>query len=83
MESLEPHQEQLLNYSFTEGVKLAALTNGTKWWLYLPLSEGSWEQRRFYSLDLLAQEPADVAGRFIEFLARERVVSGEAREAAE
>lgn len=82
-ESLEPHQEQLLTYSFTEGVKLAVLTNGFTWWLYLPLSEGSWEQRRFYGLDLKEQDPNDVAARFEDFLSKERVASGEAINSAE
>ena len=45
-EDLENHQEQLLNYSFQEGVKLAILTNGITWWFYLPLNEGNWEQRK-------------------------------------
>jgi len=40
---LEQHQEQLLNYSFQEGVKLASLTNGVAWRFYLPLHEGSGE----------------------------------------
>ena len=82
-EDLESHQEQLLSYSFTEGVKLAVLTNGMTWWLYLPLSEGSWEQRRFYTVDLLEQEPADVAKRLVEFLSKNRIVSGEAVQTAE
>ncbi|MDP2953498.1 MAG: restriction endonuclease subunit R, partial [Chloroflexota bacterium] len=34
---LEDHQEQLLRYSFQAGVRLAVLTNGLSWWLYLPL----------------------------------------------
>jgi len=82
-EDLGPHQEQLLTYSFTEGVRLAVLTNGFTWWFYLPLSEGSWEQRRFYSLDLLEQEPADVAKRLEDFLSKDRVISGEAIISAE
>lgn len=48
-EDLEKHQEQLLNYSFQAGVKLSVLTNGITWWFYLPLQEGSWEQRKFYT----------------------------------
>ena len=47
-EDLEKHQGQLLNYSFQGGVKLAVLTNGISWWFYLPLHEGSWEQRKIY-----------------------------------
>lgn len=30
-EDLEKHQEQLLNHSFQQGVKLAVLTNGVTW----------------------------------------------------
>ena len=41
-ENLEPHQEQLLGYSFQQGVRLAVLTNGATWWFYLPLNEGAW-----------------------------------------
>lgn len=40
-EELENHQEQLLSYSFQQGVRLAILTNGVAWWFYLPLCEGS------------------------------------------
>ena len=77
-ENLERHQQQLLEYCFQEGVKLAVLTNGRTWWLYLPLQAGSWEQRRFLTIDLEAQEPSVVEGRFLEYLSPERVGSGRA-----
>ncbi|KAA3610676.1 MAG: restriction endonuclease subunit R [Calditrichaeota bacterium] len=67
-EQLEKHQEQLLNYSFKEGVKLAILTNGITWWFYLPLNEGNWEQRRFYSIDIIEQDSSSAANKFIDFL---------------
>ena len=38
-EPLEKHQEQLLDYAFRQGVKVAILTNGVTWWFYLPLLE--------------------------------------------
>ncbi len=76
-EELDNHQEQLLNYSFQEGVKLSILTNGITWWFYLPLNEGSWEQRKFYSIDLLQQEPKDIALRFIDFLERNNISTGQ------
>ena len=77
-ENLERHQQQLLEYCFQEGVKLAALTNGRTWWLYLPLQAGSWEQRRFLTIDLEVQEPSVVERRFLEYLSPERVGSGQA-----
>jgi hypothetical protein len=82
-ENLESHQEQLLNYAFREGVKLSILTNGLTWWFYLPLNEGSWEQRRFYTADLLEQDPASIVERFIDLLLKPNVASGKAIENAE
>ena len=82
-EELYGHQEQLLDYSFKEGVKLAVLTNGLTWWFYLPLQEGSWEQRKFFAIDILQQEPADIADRFQSFLSRSNVESGKAIQNAE
>jgi predicted type IV restriction endonuclease len=80
---LEQHQEQLLNYSFQEGVRLAILTNGIAWWFYLPLLEGSWEQRKFYTIDIYDQQADEVALKFQDFLLRENVISGKAIETAE
>ena len=82
-ESLEGHQQQLLEYCFQEGVKLAALTNGRTWWLYLPLQPGSWEQRRFLTIDLESQEPDIVKRRFMEYLSKGMVTSGQAVSDAE
>ncbi len=77
-EDLEAHQEQLLNYSFKIGVKLSILTNGLAWWFYLPLKEGSWEQRKFYAIDLIQQDIEDITQKFIDFLSRENIQSGHA-----
>lgn len=82
-EDLEPHQEQLLNYAFKQGVKLAVLTNGITWWFYLPLHEGSWERRRFYSIDIKQQENENIAEKFISFLSKTNVSSSNAIRKAE
>ncbi|HLG30534.1 MAG TPA: hypothetical protein VI387_10015 [Candidatus Brocadiales bacterium] len=82
-EDLENHQEQLLDYSFKKGVKLAILTNGLTWWFYLPLHEGSWHERKFYTIDMLQQEPDDIANKFIDFLSKENINNGKAVENAE
>lgn len=63
-ENLDNHQEQLLQYSFKEGVKLAILTNGLVWWFYLPLHEGSWEQRKFNSIDIIEQDTSRICEKF-------------------
>ncbi len=82
-EDLEKHQEQLLKYSFEEGVKLAILTNGISWWFYLPLYEGNWEQRKFYTIELYDQKTEDIVEKFEEFLSKENVASDKAIENAE
>ena len=64
-------------------MKLAALTNGRTWWLYLPLQSGSWEHRRFLTIDLESQEPEIVEQRFMEYLSQKKVISGRSVSAAE
>lgn len=81
-EDLDKHQEQLLDYAFREGVALAALTNGVTWWLYLPLLSGSWEQRKFFTIDISQQDPSAVAEHFRSYLKREAVADGSAERRA-
>jgi hypothetical protein len=80
---LERHQKQLLDYSFRQGVPLAVLTNGIEWWFYLALTEVSWEQRKFYTIDLSEQKPEDICDKLIDFLSKENVSSGDAIKNAE
>ncbi len=82
-EELENHQEQLLNYSFKQGVKLSILTNGATWWFYLPLHEGSWDQRKFYTVDIFQQESEDIVTKFVDFLSKDNIDSGKAVQNAE
>jgi len=82
-EDLEKHQEQLLNYSFQEGIKLAVLTNGISWWFYLSLREGSWEQRKFYTIEIYDQDSEDIVNKFEDFLSKKNVISDKAIENAE
>jgi predicted type IV restriction endonuclease len=82
-EDLENHQEQLLNYSFKEGIKLAILTNGITWWFYLPLLEGSWEQRKFYTIEVYDQDAEDITKKFFDFLSKQNVITGKSIENAE
>lgn len=82
-EDLERHQDQLLHYSFKEGVSQAVLTNGVGWWFYLPLKEGGWDQRKFYSIDIATQEPKEVGENFQNFLSKAMVETGQAVQNAE
>lgn len=70
LEDLDRHQKQLLEYAFTDGVELAVLTNGPLWWLFLPLSGGSWQQRRFFTIDVREQNSRDASSHFRTFLSK-------------
>lgn len=77
-EDLERHEKQLLEYSFTEGVDIAVLTNGLLWWFYLPLVGGNWQQRKFFTIDIKQQPPQVAASHFKEFLGRVAIENGSA-----
>ena len=73
---------QALEYAFHTGVPFVALTDGRTWSFYLPAEQGSYEDRRVYKLDLFERPPAEAAETLQRYLARARVESGEALEAA-
>lgn len=72
-EELGKHEEQLLDYSFKEGITMAVLTNGRTWWFYLPLLSKKWKDRRFYTIDMIEQETKSISLRFEELLAKKNV----------
>ena len=82
-ENLSPHQDQLLRYSFERGVGLATLTNGLDWWFYLPLREGSWEERRFSAISITSADNDAAQTVFRNALSKDGVASGSAIEYAE
>ncbi len=63
-------------------MKLAILTNGITWWFYLPLKEGSWEQRKFYTIEIYDQDENEIAQKLTDLLSKENVISGKAIENA-
>ncbi len=81
-QNLSSHEEQLLRYSFAQGIPLSVLTNGKEWWFYLPLEEGEWSARRFAMIDITTQDTDRVCSVFTEFLAKEAVRTGSAKERA-
>ena len=82
-EQLEKHQEQLLDYAFRQGVKIAILTNGITWWFYLSLRAVNWEQRKFTTVELDKQNRAEIVQKLVDLLSRENVRSGKAVQNAE
>jgi hypothetical protein len=81
-EDLEKHEKQLLEYAFGFGVNIAILTNGLTWWFYLPLVGGTWQQRKFFSVDIKQQSTEAAAKHFQDFISRESIVDGSAVEKA-
>jgi len=82
-ENLESHEDQLLEYSFRQGIELAILTNGITWWFYLPTKKGEWKNRKFYTIDILNQDQDDIAEKFIGLLTKQNVQSGSSLQYAE
>ncbi|HHT9118925.1 MAG TPA: type I restriction endonuclease, partial [Candidatus Hypogeohydataceae bacterium YC41] len=82
-DELEKYQEQLLEYSFREGVEIAILTNGITWWWYLPTKKGDWKARKFYTIDIDQQDSRDVAQKFVDLLLKDNVSTGKAYDNAD
>lgn len=82
-ESLERHQEQLLDYAFAEGVEIAILSNGSTWWFYLPIRAVSWKRRRVATVELDPQDNTEIAQKLVDVISKENVCSGRAIQNAE
>ena len=82
-EDLSYHQKELLGGAYKEGVTLSVLTNGVAWWFYLSAGEGSFDQKRFCTLEILKQPPKDVAARLVELLEKGNVSKGKSLKIAE
>jgi predicted type IV restriction endonuclease len=72
----------LVALAAAEGVELAAHTDGSRWWFYLPAAKGGLSQKRCQLLDALEQKPEDMALELIALLSREKVAGGDYLESA-
>ena len=79
----ENSDAQLLEYAFKSGVPMALLTDGQEWHFYLPSGQGSFEERRFYKLDIIERDIQESAERLNKYLSFDRVKSGDALRAAQ
>ena len=76
-------EDQLLGYAFKAGVPLLILTDGNIWDFYISMMEGAPNDRRFYHAELEREENiSDYAQYFTDYLRKDRVVSGQARQLA-
>lgn len=74
---------QLLALSREATAKIAVLTNGVEWQLFLPLRESEDDKFKFHTLHLFKQDPDDLVKKFVDYLSREHVRKGKAWEDAE
>lgn len=81
-EKLDAYQKDSVDFSIKQGVDLCVLTNGVEWRFYLISAEGDWQQKCFYSLDLLKQGPDSIAPLFIDLLNKNDVSKGQALKTA-
>jgi hypothetical protein len=80
--ALKKYQEQIMTHAAEERVKIAVLTNGITWWFFLPLLEGSLEEKRFHTIDINEQTAEDITQYFFDFLYKKNIISGKAVKAA-
>ncbi len=79
---LDNHQKDLVNLGMRDGVDLAILTNGITWWFYLMSTAGSWQQKWFYTIDIIKQKPDAFVTYLIDLLEKDRVTKGQSLKAA-
>ena len=74
---LDNHQKSLVNLASREGVNLAVLTNGIIWWFYLISTNGNWQRKWFYSIDLIKQKPDTFVPNLMDLLTKTKVAKGQ------
>ena len=76
-------EDQLFQYCYRKGVKLAVLTDGNTWKLYYPYGDGEYSDRLFRDLDIINGDVTSIADTLQWFLAIDAVKSGVAFERCE
>ncbi len=77
------HQDKVLSVSVQGKVPIGILTNGLTWWFFLPLVQGSADEKKFLTIEVGKQKAEEASETFENFLTKENVLSGEAEKAAE
>ncbi len=80
--SLDNHQKSLVNLGTRDGVNMVVLTNGITWWFYLMAASGSWQQKWFYTIDIVKQKPDAFVTQLINLLDKDKVTKGQSLKAA-
>ena len=82
-ENLQKHQDKILSLSVQGKIPIAILTNGLIWWFFLPLVQGSADEKKFLTIDMGSQKAEEASETFENFLTKESILSGETEKAAE
>jgi hypothetical protein len=77
------HQDKVLSVSAQGKVPIGILTNGLTWWFFLPLVQGTADEKKFLTIEMGGQKAEEASEVLGNFLTKENVVSGEAEKAAE
>ncbi len=80
---LSSHQDRVLSLCVQGKVPIGILTSGMSWWFFLPLVQGSAEEKKFLTIEIGTQKAEEASETFDNFLTKENVISGEAEKAAE
>lgn len=80
---LQKHQDKVLSLSVQGKIPIAILTSGLTWWFFLPLVQGSADEKKFLAIDMATQKAEEASETFENFLTKESVLSGETEKAAE
>ena len=80
---LQKNQEELIDLAAQKSVKIGALTDGSTWWLFLPLLGESLEEKNFQTLHLTKNKAREIAQGLNDFLSKQSITSGRAVKAAE
>jgi hypothetical protein len=68
-------EDQLFRYAFTNGVQLLVFTDGQQWDFYLTSGQGSYDERKIFSLNLLENGIDKSCGVFRRYLQQDDVLS--------
>lgn len=80
---IEGSEKQLFEYAFHQGVPFLVLTDGQEWNFYLPLTQGSYQERKLYKLDLLERDIQTILEKFNRYLIYDKVINGDALDSAQ
>jgi hypothetical protein len=77
------HEDKALSVSVQGKAPIGILTNGLTWWFFLPLVQGSADEKKFLTIEMGNQKAEEASEIFENFLTKESILSGEAEKAAE